>query len=117
HVFQRDKQKRCDPVETVVFFFRRLTDRENFHRVTDQLVDSEVERVGQALGWLNMFNPFRPDGHYLLDLSHPDEKRLASAVMELARVPMELGRVSLERAFLAGTFSGTCAAVSPARFW
>ena len=34
---KRDKQKPCDPVETVVFFFRRLTDRENFHKVTDQV--------------------------------------------------------------------------------
>ncbi|CAN0544625.1 unnamed protein product, partial [Ectocarpus sp. 12 AP-2014] len=41
-------------------------------------------RVGDALGWLNVFNPFRPDGTYRLNLNRPDEKRVAAAVMELA---------------------------------
>lgn len=34
---KRDKKNPCDPVEAVVFLFRRLTDPENFHRVTHQV--------------------------------------------------------------------------------
>lgn len=33
---QHDKRNPCDPVEAVVFFFRRLTDPENLHRFTTQ---------------------------------------------------------------------------------
>lgn len=34
---KRDKRAPCDPVEAVVFFFRRLTDPENLHRFTTQV--------------------------------------------------------------------------------
>lgn len=34
---KRDKRNPCDPVEAVVFFFRRLTDPENLHRFTTQV--------------------------------------------------------------------------------
>lgn len=69
-----------------------------------KLLDEEVNQVGEALGWLNVFNPFRPDGHYLLDLSKPDEKRMAAAIIELARGPMDARGALLERAFPQGSF-------------
>lgn len=34
---KRDKGNPCDPVDAVVFFFRRLTDPENLHRFTTQV--------------------------------------------------------------------------------
>ncbi|CAM9741209.1 unnamed protein product, partial [Hapterophycus canaliculatus] len=73
-------------VDAVVFLFRRLVDRENFHRMMNMLSDEDMERLGDALGWLNVFNPFRPDGQYRLNLGRPDEKRVAAAVMKLAHV-------------------------------
>lgn len=63
-----------------------------------------MERVGDALGWLNVFNPFRPDGHYRLRFNHPDEKRVAAAVMELARAAMDGGKAALAQAFPSGAF-------------
>lgn len=69
-----------------------------------QLPDDDMERVGDALGWLNVFNPFRPDGHYRLNLSRPDEKRVAAAVMELVRAPMDAGKAALSQAFPSGAF-------------
>lgn len=63
-----------------------------------------MERVGDALGWLNVFNPFRPDGHYRLNFGRPDEKRVAAAVMELARTAMDAGKAALLQAFPSGAF-------------
>lgn len=71
---------------------------------TVKLLDSEMERVGEALGWLNIFNPFRPDGYYVLDLSRPDQKRVAAAIIELLQVPMDLRGDTLERAFSSSAF-------------
>ena len=63
-----------------------------------------MERVGDVLGWLNLLNPFRPDGHYRLHFNRPDEKRVAAAVMELARVAMDAGKAALAHAFPSGAF-------------
>ncbi|CAM9141685.1 unnamed protein product [Scytosiphon promiscuus] len=112
-----DKQNPCDPVDAVVFLFRRLVDRENFHRITNMLSDEDVERVGDALGWLNIFNPFRPDGQYRLNLGRPDEKRVAAAVMKLVHVPMDAGKVALSQAFLTGSFGAHAENFVPPKTW
>lgn len=69
-----------------------------------QLLDCEMEAVGEAVGWLNIFNPFRADGHYRLNFSRPDEKRVAAAVVELAKDPMDARGSALRRAFPSGAF-------------
>ncbi|CBJ32832.1 Hypothetical leucine rich repeat protein [Ectocarpus siliculosus] len=114
---KNDKENPCDPVEAVTFLFRRLTDRENFHRVTHQLPDEDMVRVGDALGWLNVFNPFRPDGTYRLNLNRPDEKRLAAAVMELVRIPMDIGKPALMQAFPSGAFGSHTENFVPPKTW
>lgn len=63
-----------------------------------------MEGVGEALGWLNIFNPFRADGHYRLNFSRPDEKRVAAAVLELAKAPLEARGEALQQAFPSGAF-------------
>lgn len=60
--------------------------------------------MGDALGWLNVFNPFRPDGRYRLNFNRADEKRVAAAVMELARAAMDGGKAALAQAFSSGAF-------------
>lgn len=69
------------------------------------LPDEDMVRVEDALGWLNVFNPFRTGGTYRLNLNRPDEKRVTAAVMELVRVPMDVGRAALMQAFPSGTFA------------
>ncbi|CAM9737544.1 unnamed protein product, partial [Ectocarpus sp. 8 AP-2014] len=117
YVLKNDKENPCNPVEAVTFLFRRLTDRENFHRVTHQLPDEDMVRVGDALGWLNVFNPFRPDGTYRLNLNRPDEKRLAAAVMELVRIPMDIGKAALMQAFPSGAFGSHTENFVPPNTW
>ncbi len=65
-----------------------------------------MERLGDALGWLNVLNPFRPDGHYRLHLNRPDERRVAAAVVELARAPIAAGKAAVSQAFPSGSFGG-----------
>ncbi|CAM9154523.1 unnamed protein product [Ectocarpus sp. 4 AP-2014] len=117
YALKHDKDNPCDPVEAVTFLFRRLTDRENFHRVTHQLPDEDMVRVGDALGWLNVFNPFRPDGTYRLNLNRPDEKRVAAAVMELVRIPMDIGKAALMQAFPSGAFGAHTENFVPPKTW
>lgn len=76
-----------------------------------------MERVGDALGWLNVFNPFRPDGQYRLNLGRPDEKRVAAAVMKLVHVPMDAGKAALSQAFLTGSFGAHAVSVMLLEFW
>ncbi|CAM9380917.1 unnamed protein product, partial [Ectocarpus sp. 13 AM-2016] len=117
YALKHDKENPCDPVEAVTFLFRRLTDRENFHRVTHQLPDEDMVRVGDALGWLNVFNPFRPDGIYRLNLNRPDEKRVAAAVMDLAQIPMDIGKAALMQAFPSGAFGAHTENFVPPKTW
>jgi hypothetical protein len=42
-----------------------------------QLPDAEALLAVSRLGWLNVFNPFRPSGRYQLNLTHTDERQVS----------------------------------------
>lgn len=43
-----DNQTRCDPVETVLFFFRRMIDQQNFHRVPARVNLTKMKTGGRV---------------------------------------------------------------------
>ena len=72
-------------VEIVIACFARIGDMENFYDLIDppELTVDYWEGVVERLGWLNVFNPLKPDHHYFLDLKWADHNKLASILIQL----------------------------------
>ena len=64
-------------VELVVSLFPRLVDIHNFECIIYELTSQEIGCIFCRLGWLNIFNPCKPDGAYELDLSQREQRMVA----------------------------------------
>ena len=71
-------------VDLVVALFPKVVDLPEFHRVLFALTVPERREVVHRLGMLNLWDPHRPDGDYVLDLSVWEERVMASMLAQLA---------------------------------
>jgi hypothetical protein len=63
-------------VELIVAIFHRIFDLCNFHLVLAELSAEEHAAIIARVGWLNIFNPLKPDGAYRLDLAVWEERQV-----------------------------------------
>lgn len=71
-------------VEAVVELFPRLIDLCNFEIVLRALEAREVGIVYCRLGWLNIFNPMKPEGGMVLDLSVWEMRQVVKMIVRLS---------------------------------
>eukprot|EP01035_Chromulina_nebulosa_P022697 gene22697-29391_t len=71
-------------VELVITLFARLVDLHNFELVMAALSPYEAACVYARLGWLNIYNPCKPEGTCELDLSRREERVVAKILCTLA---------------------------------
>jgi hypothetical protein len=71
-------------VEIVVSLFCRVVDLHNFELVMRELSAYETACVYCRLGWLNVFNPMKPEGSYEFNLANWEERQVAKAFITLA---------------------------------
>jgi hypothetical protein len=71
-------------IEVAVCLFPRVVDLPEFDRVLFALSGPERRRVVLRIGWLNLWNPARPDGDYVLDLRLWEERVLATMLAQLS---------------------------------
>ncbi|KAF0739004.1 hypothetical protein Ae201684_005192 [Aphanomyces euteiches] len=71
-------------VEAARVLFSRLIDVANFCDILDLLDRAEQIELVHTLGWLNVFNPDKPDRYYELDLSVLEDYNMAKILIRLA---------------------------------
>lgn len=71
-------------VELVVSLFSRIVDIHNFELVMSKLSPEEAGCVVARLGWLNIFNPMKPEGSYELNLGQWEDRQVAKTLILLA---------------------------------
>ncbi|CAK4697956.1 unnamed protein product [Aphanomyces euteiches] len=71
-------------VEAARVLFSRLIDVANFCDILDLLDREEQIELVHTLGWLNVFNPDKPDRYYELDLSVLEDYNMAKILIRLA---------------------------------
>lgn len=72
-------------VEAAVLCFQKVLDLGNFRQVVLERVAPDVMvSIFNRLGWLNVVNPYNPDGFYVLDLAEWDQRRVAQMLVDLA---------------------------------
>jgi hypothetical protein len=69
-------------VEAMVTLFSRITDLEN-HTAHEILTDDDYANYRNRVGIANIFNPFRADVLYELNLKIPDERAVAALLVEM----------------------------------
>ncbi|CAM9116440.1 unnamed protein product [Pylaiella littoralis] len=75
----------CGRVQALVTVFSRIVDVDNFGEVVLNAVrDEEKRELEHRLGILNVQNPIRPDGPYVLDLKVWEEREWAKILIKLA---------------------------------
>ena len=77
----------------------RVCDTRNYDFIKHRVKFPEAIRaIYRRFGILNLFNPFRPNGSYRLDLSIYEEKIVCKMLLELARVEgyAQMSNVSLD---------------------
>lgn len=84
-------------VELIVSLFSRITDIINFEYVLKELDNVEIAMVIFRLGWLNVWNPLKPEGNICLDLSRREERQVARMLITLKYV--ETGETWQEQSF------------------
>ena len=72
-------------VELVVRMSTQLVDVCNFDLILKPLTHIEQASLLHRLGWLNIWNPLKPEGHYHLDLSIREQNLIARALVLLDR--------------------------------
>lgn len=70
-------------VDMIINLFDRIIDIQNFDIILRLLNSFEKACLYCRLGWLNLFNPLRPDNCYELDLSRFEERRLLKMLLIL----------------------------------
>lgn len=70
-------------VELIISLFSRITDLVNFEYVLKELENHEIAMLFFRLGWLNMWNPLKPEGYIMLDLSRREERQVARMLITL----------------------------------
>lgn len=71
-------------VDIIVSLFPRLVDLHNFEVVMKQLTAQESGQVYARIGWLNIFNPCKPEGFWCLDFCRYEERLVAKMLIALA---------------------------------
>lgn len=77
----------------------RICDTRNYDFIKHRVKFPEAIRaIYRRFGILNLFNPFRPNGSYRLDLSKYEEKIVCKMLMELAKTEgyAQMTNVSLD---------------------
>ena len=67
-------------VELVVYLFHRLVDMHNFEIVLRVLSPYEAACVICRMGWLNTWNPCKPEGAWQVDMTRPEERLVAKVI-------------------------------------
>jgi hypothetical protein len=79
----------------------RLAPSHAIYYITPQVLQvlktEEQMSVARRLGWLNIWNPRRPDQYFDLDLSKPDERRMGQVLTKMAVYEFVSGRLSCTR--------------------
>ena len=73
-------------VELVVSLFSKIVDMHNFDLIFRELVPKEQGYLYCRLGWLNLFNPTRPEGCYELNMELWEERMVAKCLLALSLV-------------------------------
>eukprot|EP00606_Chrysophyceae_sp_TOSAG23-5_P000693 GSChrysophyteH2.ASY1.ANO1.40.1 assembled CDS len=73
-------------VDLIVSLFARIVDVHNFEVVMKQLNPEECAQLYCRIGWLNLFNPTKPEGMYCLDFCRYEERLCAKMMIGLALV-------------------------------
>jgi hypothetical protein len=73
-------------VELVVVLFSKIVDVHNFDLIFKELEPVEQGCLYCRLGWLNLFNPMRPERSYELNMEIWEERMVAKALLMLAVV-------------------------------
>jgi hypothetical protein len=71
-------------VDIVVSLFSRIVDLHNFEFILAEMSSIESSCLYTRLGWLNIFNPMKPEGCYELSMSRWDERMVAKLLLSLA---------------------------------
>ncbi len=71
-------------VELVIALFARVVDLHNFEFVLEVLSPFEVACIICRLGYLNLYNPCKPEGSWELDMSRREERIIAKTLCVLA---------------------------------
>lgn len=73
-------------IEVFVCLFSRVVDPHNLDSALNVLTPYEAACVYCRVGWLNLFNPLKPDGAHVLDLSNGDERVIVKQLALLSAV-------------------------------
>jgi len=73
-------------VDLIVSLFGRIVDIHNFEIILSVLTAQEVGALRCRIGWLNIFNPCKPEGYYILDFCRYEERLVAKMLIGLAIV-------------------------------
>jgi len=73
-------------VDLIVSLFSRIVDIHNFEVIMSTLTAEECAGVYCRIGWLNIFNPTKPEGMYCLDFCRYEERLVAKMMIGLALV-------------------------------
>eukprot|EP00602_Paraphysomonas_sp_CaronLab_P006637 CAMPEP_0185035188 /NCGR_PEP_ID=MMETSP1103-20130426/26101_1 /TAXON_ID=36769 /ORGANISM="Paraphysomonas bandaiensis, Strain Caron Lab Isolate" /LENGTH=481 /DNA_ID=CAMNT_0027572155 /DNA_START=113 /DNA_END=1558 /DNA_ORIENTATION=- len=73
-------------VELVVSLYSRVVDVHNIELVMRELTAEEAGCVYSRIGWLNIYNPMKPEGGYELSLNNYEERLVAKTLVALAVV-------------------------------
>lgn len=71
-------------VELIISLFCRVIDLHNFDLVLGVLLPQEIACIICRLGYLNIFNPLKPEGYYCLDFSIREERIIAKMIGALS---------------------------------
>jgi len=82
--------------DAFVVVWERIVDEDNLEQVTKTFTEKDLYRLRKRIGTLNMFNPFAPDGAYCLDFTVPEERTIASIMIQLS-LKEDLTSISDER--------------------
>lgn len=71
-------------VQLIVDLFPRIVDIHNFEVIMKHLTAQECAQVYCRIGWLNIFNPCKPEGYWSLDFCRYEERLVAKMLIGLA---------------------------------
>jgi len=71
-------------VEGFVACWSRLVDEENTYKALEGLSPLSRRELSERIGFLSLFNPLQPNGHYILDLAKSEQHTLAHVLVVYA---------------------------------
>jgi Ca2+-binding EF-hand superfamily protein len=71
-------------VDLVCVLFSRIVDLHNFEIVMHMLSPLDCAAVICRVGWLNIFNPLKPDGSYEFEVGRHEERVLTKIIVQLS---------------------------------